>query len=71
MRIIKHMDLSKGLEEVPVLIEASGLRSFAEFQVSFIAFPVEYHTAYGNKHKRLKYTKSLWFDSWFDCLRYF
>lgn len=38
------MDLSNGLEEVPVLAEASGLLSFAEFQVLLIAFPVEYHT---------------------------
>lgn len=44
MRIIKYMDLSNGLEEVAVLVEASGLLSFAEFQVSFLAFPIEYHT---------------------------
>lgn len=35
------MDLSNRLEDVPVLIESSALLPFPEFQVSFIAFPVE------------------------------
>lgn len=35
------MDLSNSLEDVPVLVESSALLSFAEFQVSFIVFPVE------------------------------
>lgn len=40
------MDLSNSLEEVPVLVESSGLLPFPEFQVLFIASPVEYLTLY-------------------------
>lgn len=38
------MDLSNSLEEVPVLVESSGLLPILEFQVLFIASPVEYLT---------------------------